>query len=82
MRKILINEEEVMFVGNAKDIKSLYKALNRGYKKGSCDWAPLYLDSPRFNPYKFYGLLLDEEGCYFHVISEHTALALTLGLDI
>lgn len=54
MKKIeLVSRNEVLFVGNAREICSLYKTfLRRGIAE------PSFCDFPQFNMARFYGLCI------------------------
>lgn len=62
-------------VGNASEIKATYKKL---LKKGAdCGFYPVYLDFPKFNPEKLYGISFQEPenpSCYgeleFSIVGE------------
>lgn len=37
------------FVGSVKEIKALYKAMNRASKKGNLDMCPAFRNAPKFS---------------------------------
>lgn len=68
-----------MFVGEADEIKSLYKTLNRHYDK--CHYYPLFTDFPKFNTSKLYGLEIDED-CSFTIINSDVLSRMLLDNEI
>jgi len=62
-----------MYVGEAEEIKPLYKSMEKGFNSDKTNYSPMYCNSPKFNPYKMYGLMVDENG-FFFILSEHVAL--------
>lgn len=62
-----------LFVGEAHEIKELYKRLE---KRGNL--RPLYAEFPRFNEERLYGLYIDLETRYFQVASSDTVLRMLL----
>ena len=63
--------ESVVFVGNAAEIKCLYKALTRREKSGKDWFCRAFTDFPIFNESRLYALEIDESG-EFCVLGEGT----------
>lgn len=62
-----------MFVGEAEEIKPLYRSMERAFDSNKSNYCPMSYNTPRFNPYKMYGLMVNENG-FFFILSEHVAL--------
>lgn len=69
-------EVSFYYVGKTSDVKTLYKAIRRASYKGSTNYWPYNMDSPKFSPYKsVYAICIDSDES-FHVINSDTMLAL------
>lgn len=56
------NENGYIIIGNAREIRSLYKRM-----VNSCEiqLVSAFLDMPKFNNFKMYGILVNKkDGCY------------------
>ena len=63
---LLLEYENVYnYVGTAREIRSLYKNLE---KKTS--FIPLFVDEPKFNANRMYGIAVDKGNKYYNVVSE------------
>lgn len=68
IKKFIVNEEnmlEKVFVGTDREIRSLYKKLE---KHAELDLTPLFCDRPKFRENGMYGLHITNEG-YYKVIN-------------
>lgn len=69
-------EVSFYYVGATSDIKTLYKAIRRASYKGSTNYWPYDVNSPKFSPYKsVYALCVEGDGSV-HVINSDTMLSL------
>lgn len=64
-----------MFVGEAEEIKPLYRSMEKAFEADKSSFRPMYCNSPKFDPKKIYGLFVDENGL-FYIVSEHVALSI------
>ena len=76
MKRIVGVENDIIYVGTAREIRSLYKNLVK--RKIAY---PIFTDFPVFNPYKMYGLEIGENGDMM-VINSDTILTLLLDYSI
>lgn len=77
MKKYIFNDEEtILIIGTAREIRSLYKAMLKR------EFYPVFSDFPKFNDSKLYGIAYQgsadsfEDG--FRVVSERTCLEMIL----
>ena len=59
-----------VYVGEAAEISAMYKALCRASEKQVTEYFPSFVDMPKYNPEKIYGIEVEVNGC-FTIISEH-----------
>jgi hypothetical protein len=72
MKKFTINSETIV-LGNAAEIKRLYKTLVKRCRRNKGDIYPLFLDEPGFNEDREYAIYIQEDR-YFRVVSALHAL--------
>lgn len=71
-------EVEELYFGTLSEVKALYKALTRAWKRGATDCFPLFEDFPKMREKKLYVLSITKEsdfepvGC-FKIITFETA---------
>ena len=86
MKKYKIDSEYdsgIYYIGTAREIKSLYRSIQRAaYKTNDLknpeyktDLFPRFLGHPKFNPYKMYGLKIDADN-YFTIVNSDVMLAI------
>lgn len=74
--------ESTYLVGEATEIKALYKSITRAAKNGNTGLCPRFLDFPVFNENRrIYALCVDFAG-YVTVINSDTMLSLILSGDV
>lgn len=69
-----------LVIGSAEEIEGVYKALVEDCKKNEV--YPLYMDMPKFNKDRSYGLVIDENERSFHVVSFDVAKSIINGCEI
>lgn len=74
MKRFDFYDDTSMFVGEAEEIKPLYRSMERAFDSDKSSFSPMYCNSPKFDPRKMYGLVVDENG-FFYIINEHVALS-------
>lgn len=69
-------EVSFYFVGATSDVKTLYKAIRRASYKGSTNYWPYDVNSPKFSLYKsVYAICVDSDRS-FHILNSDTMLSL------
>ena len=64
------------YVGHTADIKTLYKVIRRASYKGSTNYWPYDMSTPKFSDYKsVYALCVEGDGSV-HILNSDTMLAL------
>lgn len=48
--------------GNAEEIKAVYRSMQKAYERGRFSARPEYIDFPKFNPERIYGISIAWEG--------------------
>ena len=71
-------EVEELYFGTLSEVKALYKALTRAWKKGMTDCFPLFEDFPKMTDGKLYVLSITKESDFepnncFKIITFETA---------
>ena len=61
-------------IGTARQIRSLYRRLAE-----KTAYIPLFADEPRFNPDRVYGIQVEAETGFYHVVSETDVCYLLMG---
>lgn len=74
MKRFDFEDDTSVFVGEPEEIKALYKSMETAFNKDKSNFCPMYCNSPKFDPRKMYGLVVDENG-FFYIINEHVALS-------
>lgn len=69
--KILTNEDDILYIGTAREIKSLYKNFAEREI-----WTPSHCECPKFNMSRNYGIHVGYEDKTMYVVSASTVLAL------
>ena len=67
------------YVGHTADIKTLYKSIRRASYKGSTNYWPYDMNTPKFSLYKsVYALCVESDGSV-HILNSDTMLSLIVG---
>jgi len=61
------------YIGTAREIKSLYKNLQK-----KTEYGPLFVDEPKFNPYKMYGLSIAVDQGFYTIMGETAIINLLM----
>lgn len=64
-------EDSIIYVGEAADIRGIYKSLWRASAEGRSNILPTFSDQARFNKTRIYGLIIEDGR--FDIISGDTA---------
>ena len=68
MKRMIIEDGTVLVLGTAREIQNTLRGMTQ--ERG---FYPAYLDPPRFNPYKMYGVEIDNDGTW-QIISSDTVV--------
>lgn len=79
-------EEELHYTyifGNAEEIKAIYRSMQKAYKRGRFSARPEYIDFPKFNTERMYGIAVSWEGIEPYYTGVNTnATFCVLGEDV
>ncbi len=68
-------DDGMLIIGTAAEVKAVYRSMEKAYVRSRTWLYPLFVDSPKFNPDRSYGICVNADNT-FNVVSASVALNL------